>query len=82
MTIEKLYGPNIHVELDASQIFPNDPGQGTPVLIVLSNGETASWNCGCCEGETSDGTKFTDGQCDWLAEIHEEVEAWMEEHSL
>ncbi len=46
------------VELDPSQIFPDDPGQGTPQLVAARRGgmqgriiETATLNCALCEGE-------------------------------
>lgn len=69
-------GPGIKVECDEGEIFPSDPGQGTPVLVVLGNGETATWNCALSEGETVDGTKFTEEQFTWLNTIVKQVDAW------
>lgn len=72
-----LRGPGIKVECDADQIFPSDSGQGTPVLVVLDNGETATWNCALSEGETVDGTKFTEEQFLWFnSGIIKKVDAW------
>lgn len=51
-------GPEgLRLELDAGQIFPEDPGQGTPVLVVLANGDSGTYGCVTSEGETCDGTK-------------------------
>lgn len=45
-----LQGPDeLRIELDASQVFPDDPGQGTPVLVVQMSGKrvyaTGTYNC-------------------------------------
>lgn len=80
---EILDGPDgMKVEFDASQVFPEDPGQGTPVLVVLKNKETASWNCAINEGETVDGTKFTEKQKSWLNNITPWVDAWCQKHGV
>lgn len=75
-------GPGISVELDTREIYPHDPGMGTPVLISLDNGETVTWNCGISEGETVDGTKFNQEELDWLNWVTPQVEQWMKDNGL
>lgn len=69
----------ILIELDASQIFPGDPGQGTPVLVELASGQTGTWNCVTSEGEV-DGVRLTPEQSAWLDDKTPEVEKWMRKH--
>lgn len=71
-----LRGPGIKVECDADQIFPSDSGQGTPVMVELANGETATWSCALSEGETVDGTKFSEAQFSWLNSVVDQISAW------
>lgn len=82
MSKEVLQGPGIRVELDTEQIFPNDPGQGTPVLVVLENGDTGTWNCVTSEGETADGTRLSDEQKQFLGDVTQDVENWMRENQV
>lgn len=70
MTKTVIEGPGIKVELDAGEIYPSDPGQGTPVLVLLSNGDTGTWNCVTSEGETADGTVLTPEQ------LHGKINRW------
>ena len=77
MKKQTLKGPGLKVELDASQIFPDDPGNGTPVLIVFDNKDTGTWNCVTDSGETVDGTRLTDKQREWIEKVTPQVEAWM-----
>ena len=65
-------GPNgLSVCFDASQIFPNDPGQGTPVLVCLGR-ETSSFCCAINEGEV-DGIRLSPAQMLFLESIEEFV---------
>ncbi len=81
--MEVLTGPNgIRIEMDAKQIFPDDPGQGTPVLVCFANGDTGTWNCVTSEGETADGTQLDDEQKEWIGDMETEVAEWMEEHGV
>lgn len=78
----KSQGLGVVVELDASEIYPNDPGMGTPVLVVdkLTNG-TASWNCAINECETDEGPLSREAM-DWLNQVTPQVEAWMAKHGV
>ena len=70
-------GPSgIKIELDSTQVFPDDPGAGTPAMVYL-NEYCATYWCACGEGELlSDrrGTKrLTPDQLNWLERKDEEV---------
>lgn len=80
--ITKLRGPDINIEMDTNEIFPNDPGQGVPVLVVLGNDEaSASWNCATSEREV-EGTKLTNEQEEWLESMRPRVEQWLRVNSV
>ena len=73
-----LSGPGgIKLELDSNEIYPNDPGQGTPALVVMPNGNTASYNCAVSEGETMDGDKLSPAQIAWLEKMESTVEQFL-----
>lgn len=76
----KLRGPGLVIELDAEQIFPDDPGQGTPALVVLPSGDTATFNCASSEGEC-DGTQLTPAQCAWLNQQEDAVDSFITAHT-
>lgn len=69
---ESLCGPGgIRIVLDASEIFPDDPGNGTPAMVYLpfGRGSATYW---CAQGEgvvLSDKhgeIELTDEQKEWL----------------
>jgi len=65
--IELTYG-NLKLVLDQQEIYPDDPGQGTPAMIHYENREghfsSTYW---CWEGEGDiDGHQLTDAQNRWL----------------
>lgn len=76
---ETLKGPDgIKLELDKGEIYPDDPGMGTPALVVLANGDTGTFDCVTSEGETVDGQhKLTQEQLDWLETKREYVEKFV-----
>ena len=78
---ETLLGPGIKVELDAGQIVPSDPGKSTPVLLVLDDGRSTSWNCTKYEGEVP-GISLTDEQREWLDRIAPSVDEWAKRHQV
>lgn len=74
-----LKGPGgITLELDSNQIFPNDPGQGTPALVVWPNGNTGTFYCVTAEGENVEGDRLTDEQARWLNSQEESVDLFIE----
>lgn len=82
----KMYGPQgIWIKLDTDEIFPADPGMGTPVLVGLgpeSGAATASYGCAVENGELSCGaTTLTPGQWRWLCEQEVVVDEWLTRHT-
>lgn len=75
-------GPDgLRLELDASQIFPDDPGEGTPRLVCHRKGATASFDCACGEGELDCGEfPLNKAQCAWLHSLCEQADAWLDHH--
>lgn len=78
-----LNGPSgVKIVLDSNQIFPDDPGQGTPALVV--KGEfTSTYNCASSEGELDCGAyRLTDAELDWLQseEIYNQVDDFLTQH--
>lgn len=79
---QRLRGPNgLVLALDADQIFPNDPGQGTPAILILgrNSGVSASgtFNCAIGEGEV-EGVQLDSDQMRWVLELENEVDGWLE----
>jgi len=59
------HGPGgLSVRFDSTEIFPDDPGQGTPVLVFLGN-ESSTFCCALNEGEV-DGTRLSPAQIAFL----------------
>jgi hypothetical protein len=75
-----LYKHGLRVDFDADEIFPDDPGQGTPVL-VWTCGESGTYSCVREVGEIEN-VRLTQAQIDWLWEIEEHVWYWLEKHTL
>ena len=74
---QTLRGPDgIRLDLDASEVYPRDPGMGTPALLTLASGATVTFNCAYDTGE-AENESLTQGQSDWLEEIAEDVDQWL-----
>ena len=59
------YGPaGLSVRFDSTEIFPDDPGQGTPVLVFLGK-ESSTFCCALNEGEV-DGIRLSQAQIAFL----------------
>lgn len=74
-----LDGPGIRLILDVRQVFPDDPGNGTPAIVETRNGKfSASYNCALGTGELSGSggnTRYlTSEQIRWLDEQLRHVE--------
>lgn len=75
-----LRGPGgLQLVLDPAQIFPDDPGQGTPAIVWLF-GASATLSCAQHEGELEGRNgmrQLTPDQCDWLnsADVDNAVDA-------
>lgn len=72
-----LFGPKgVRLELDRSQVFEEDPGQGTPALVYYKEGCSTYW-CACGEGYIDGGRKgeikLPESVLNWLYEQDAEL---------
>jgi hypothetical protein len=75
--VKILRGPKgLTLTLNKSEVFPDDPGSGTPALVQLGNSAATYWSA-CGEGELNDGTPLSDAQQRWLSEQENFVEAFL-----
>ncbi len=73
---QTIQGPDgIKLILDASEIYPSDPGQGTPAMIELETGETGTFWC-VADVDGVDGKWLTNNQKQWVASLYEDVGNW------
>ena len=72
-----LKGPRMSLTLDASEIYLNDPGQGTPCLVDFDNGDGGTFTCVSETGEAFDGYQLDDEQKEWLSVFSEDVARWL-----
>lgn len=74
-----LRGPNgLRIELDSDEIFPNDLGQGTPVMVYFKK-HSATYDCALDTGELDCGDYYlTDEQLWWLEGKCEEVNYFLD----
>lgn len=79
----KLRGPNgLVVELDRGQVFPDDPGQGTPAMVYrnknLCDEDNGTYWCAIGEGELShNGTRLSGEDMDWLLSLESQIEEFL-----
>jgi hypothetical protein len=88
MTRKTLSGPQgIRIELDSAEIFPDDPGQGTPAMVYVGEGDqhSGTYWAALNEGELICGRsgdyQLNASQHNWLAAQEETVGAFLDEHS-
>lgn len=73
---EVLNGPDgLQLILDPSQIFPDDPGNGTPALVTRGKAVSTYWCAlgeGCLDGGRDGEVPLSDADLAWLVaqEIH------------
>ena len=84
MTTQTLSGPNgLRLVLDSAQIFPDDPGQGTPAMVYHGNASATYW-CACGEGEllgpNCEGVPLSYQQNAWLEQQEDMVNEFIEKH--
>ena len=85
MTKKTLHGPGgLRILLDSAEIYPNDPGNGTPAMVQLFQFSSTYW-CAADTGELDCGTDagFRDlshAQLRWLQSeaIETEVNTFVE----
>jgi hypothetical protein len=76
-------GPGgLAIVMDTAEIFPDDPGQGTPVLVTMGR-NSATWNCATDTGELDCGEVIlTISQTNWLEAQRDAVENWIGENGV
>ena len=74
VTTTTLHGPNgLTLVLDPTQVFPNDPGAGTPAMVYL-RGSSGTYGCVVDTGELDCGRfTLTDAQHRWLMKQEDAV---------
>lgn len=77
-----LHGPGgLTLVLDSAEIFPDDPGQGTPAMVYLGR-NSATYGCAVHFGELDCGEKeLSATQVNWLDAQEEIVWTFIEENS-
>ncbi len=83
MEKQTLIGPRgVKLILDPSEIFPDDPGSGTPALVEYKE-QTGTYWCALGEGEVccDKVVKLPVPVLDWLENQRPLVERMFEEHS-
>jgi hypothetical protein len=76
---------NLVVELDKSQVFPDDPGAGTPAMVYLDTSKgrhSATYWCAIGEGEvennhTGEMKQLTEKQLEWLEVLNSEIDNFL-----
>ncbi len=71
-----MHGPGVQIELDESQVFPEDPGQGTPALVKIG-AKTGTFWCVLETGEIGCDTPVSMAHQRWLARQEEAVTEWL-----
>ena len=70
---------------DKRQVFPDDPGNGTPLMVDYDGKYYASYNCAVNEGYLHSGDngdkRLSDKQIEWLSSVEAEAEAFLEASS-
>jgi hypothetical protein len=83
--LEAFRGPNgIKIELDRGEVYTDDPGAGTPAVVMLTKDHRtyfATYWCaigeGCLDGTGGDSCKLSKTQLQWLESMESEVEDFL-----
>lgn len=71
-----LLGPRgIQIDLDRGEVFPDDPGNGTPALVKY-RGYTATYWCAWETGEV-DGVNLPPTALEWLSKQDKKINAFL-----
>jgi hypothetical protein len=77
-------GPRgLHIVLDADEVFPGDPGQGTPAMVYKGDA-CGTYFCALDTGELSCGASvlpLTDSDHAWLTLQEDRVGAWLDQYA-
>jgi hypothetical protein len=74
---------NLTVTLDRAQVFPDDPGEGTPIMVEWTGKAGATYNCAVNEGILSgygnnEDKELTDKQLEWLDSLENKIEEFLQ----
>ena len=80
-TKKSIRGPGgILVKLDRNEVYPDDPGNGTPAIVQLFQ-YTATFWCASGEGELTDERgqtrQLSTEQLDWLDSVENQVDQFL-----
>ena len=83
MFTQTLRGPGgIRIELDATEIVPDDPGAGTPAMVSYGDHTGTFW-CVNDTGELGCGDyELTDAQRNWVRQQEDTVNEFVERHTI
>lgn len=84
MATKTLNGPNgLRLVLDSREIYPDDPGQGTPAMVYCGNASATYW-CALGEAELTgprgETVPLSSAQANWLEAEESAVDAFLTEH--
>jgi len=80
-------GPSgYNIELDSTEIYPDDPGAGTPAMVNGPRGSSGTYWCVADTGEMLNGrgeetVDVPPRIIDWLDSKADEVDAFIDQHS-
>ncbi len=66
--------------MDDAQIFKDDPGQGTPLMVYGPKDSSATFTCALCEGELDGYTEIPANVQRWLDEVSDRAYEWLDSH--
>ena len=79
-----LRGPDgVTLELDSSEIYPDDPGQGTPAMVALTIGDRIGYGTITCVEMTGSvyfdrrgDVELSEKACEWIGsdKVQDEIE--------
>lgn len=75
MTIICPFNRNLKIVLDKGQIFPDDPGMGTPAMVYRGK-DTATFWCASDTGEV-DMIPIPENEWDWLVSQYDTVNEYL-----
>jgi hypothetical protein len=80
--LKTLRGPRgWRIVLDSREVFPADPGAGTPAMVYSPSGLSGTYWCVADTGEI-DGTDPVPGEvARWIDSVADEVNEFVEAHS-
>jgi hypothetical protein len=79
MKTQLLRGPGITLELDETEIFPDNPGNGTPAMVYVGENSATYW-CALGTGEV-DMYTLSERQMRWLDAQNDIVAEFLDQHS-